>query len=424
MKEDFLHYIWQHKKFDLTQLKTIQGETLVIYHPGHYLQQEGPDFFNAQLEINNQKWAGNVEIHKKASDWYVHHHEKDKAYENVILHVVWEYDVPVYRVNNEEVPVLELRQYVSKSQITQYQKLMKNKSWINCEKYIADTDVFVFQNWLERLFLERLEQKSLPVLQWLSMSGNDWEFTLFCSLAKNFGLNTNGVAFEKMALSIPFSVVRKESCDLLQLEALFFGRIGLLEGEKEDNAYKDLKKRWQFLRQKHQLKPVYIDAVQFFKHRPDNFPTIRLAQLAQLYHSIPNLFSRIITAPDYKTIYQGLSVGVSNYWQTHYVFDKQSSFKNKTLSKSFINLLLINTILPVRYVYDKSLGKENIEFIIDVLRQIPAEKNVIIDKFMSFDIAVTSAFYSQALLQLKNNYCSQCKCLQCAVGIYYINKTA
>ena len=238
MKEDFLHYIWQFKKFDFSNLETVQGEKLILFNSGHYLQLAGPDFFNSQLSIGEQKWAGNVEIHLKSSDWYVHHHENDSNYDNVILHVVWEHDTEVFRKDNSEIPVLELRKYVSNQTLEKYLNLASLKSWIFCEKEIATIDDFVFKNWQEKLFFERLERKSIPIQKILQETENDWETVLFCLLGKSFGLNTNGEIFFKIAQSIPFSIIRKESFEVENLEALFFGRSGLLDSDNED-SYKE-----------------------------------------------------------------------------------------------------------------------------------------------------------------------------------------
>ena len=295
MKEDFLHYLWKFKKFDTLNLKTANNEEITIVNVGQYLELAGPDFFNAQITIGDQKWAGNVEIHLKSSDWYVHHHERDVAYENVILHVVWEHDTEIFRSNNTEIPVLELKKYVDAVTIANYQSLLSPKTWIFCEKQLKEIDEFTFRNWQERLFFERLERKSKPIYDLLEQTNNDWEAVLFCLLAKNFGLNTNGEIFLKIANSIPFSIIRKESFEVENLEALIFGHAGLLDSEKEDNYFKDLKFRYFYLLHKYQMDKNCVEPVQFFKHRPDNFPTIRLSQLANLYHSQQNLFSKIIT---------------------------------------------------------------------------------------------------------------------------------
>ena len=417
MKEDFLHYVWQYKKFDFSNLKTAQNENLTIINSGFYSQLAGPDFFNAQIQIDSQKWAGNVEIHLKSSDWYVHNHEKDANYDSVILHVVWQHDTPIFRKDNSEIAVLEIQQYVLDKELDNYNKLATSKSWIYCENEIASTDNFVFKNWLERLFFERLERKLFPINQLLLQTGNNWEAVLFAMLAKNFGLNTNGDIFLKIANSIPFAIIRKESFEAENLEALLLGRANLLNDSKQDLYYNEMQQRYNYIKVKHQLTDVFINEVQFFKHRPDNFPTIRLVQLAQLYHLQQNLFSQLITIRSAEECYKLFNVNVSVYWETHYQFDKISPKKRKALSKAFIDLLLINTIIPLQFAYQKSQGKEISEDIMTLLSKIAPEKNAILDKFALFDVKSSNAFEAQALLQLKNEYCNNKKCLQCAVGL-------
>jgi hypothetical protein len=401
MKEDFLHYIWLHKKFDLVNLKTTNDESITILHSGQYTKKSGPDFFNAQIIINNQKWAGNVEIHLQSSDWYVHHHETDTAYDNVILHVVWEYNTPVYRKNNTEVPVLVLKNYVASEVVANYNKLMQPKSWILCEKELHKIPNFTINKWQEQLFFERLEEKSKVIESLLEKTNNDWEGVLICL---------------HIAQAISFSIIRKESVAVENLEALFYGFAGLLDQEKEDQYYKDLQIMYYYLLQKHQLnKKEY--PVEFFKHRPDNFPTIRLSQLANLYHQRHNVFSKIIQANTLEYIQEVFAVSASSYWDNHYNFDNQSASKKKKLSKSFINLIIINTIVPLQFLYAKSQNKEVSEQLIQLLSSIPSEKNTIIDKFNEIGLPSKSAFESQGLLQLKNEYCNKKRCMECAIGI-------
>lgn len=417
MKEDFLHYLWKFKKFDTLNLKTAQNELITIIKTGDYLELSGPDFFNAHIKIENQKWAGNVEIHLKSSDWYLHNHEKDSAYENVILHVVWENDTPIYRNNNTEIPVLVLKDYVSKEIIENYNALISPKTWISCEKQIKYIDDFVFKNWQERLFFERLERKSAFIYQLLEETNQDWEAVLFSLLSKNFGLNTNGTSFLQISKAIPFSTIRKESFEYENLEALLYGTAGLLDAEKEDVYFKDLKFRYFYLLHKYQLERVYVDPVQFFKLRPDNFPTIRLSQLASLYHKHQNLFSKIIELKSVRKVYELLNVTSSLYWQNHYQFDKESLKKSKTLSKSFLDLVIINTIIPLQFVYSNIMGDSIAEELIDFMKEVVTEKNAIIEKFNSFGIDSKNAFESQTLLELKNEYCNHKACLKCAFGV-------
>ncbi len=422
MKEDFLHYIWQYKKFDFSNLTTVDGELLAILDFGKYLQQEGPDFFNAKIIIGNQKWAGNVELHVKSSDWYLHHHQQDSNYENVILHVVWEHDMPIFRKDNTEIPVLEIREYVSAETLENYKTLLFPKSWIYCENQITEVDGFVWQNWQERLYLERLERKCVSIEQLLLETKKDWEAVLFCLLAKNFGLNTNGNAFLKIALSIPFSVVRKERFEIENLESLFLGSGDLFPEDIQESYAKELKRKYDYLIQKHKLRKSIIEPLQFFKHHPDNFPTIRLAELAMVYHRHQNLFSKVISATTVKEIYSLFQITTSNYWEEHYQFDKQSPKKKKQLSKSFIDLLIINTIIPIKFAYAKSQGKEISESLLELIKEVTFEKNAVIEKFANIGIKAKNAFETQSLLQLKNEYCNHGKCLHCAVGIQLLKE--
>lgn len=417
MKEDFLHYLWKFKKFDTSNLQTSNQESITLIHSGNYLQLSGPDFFNAQLIISQQHWAGNVEIHMKSSDWYRHHHEKDDAYNNVILHVVWEHDTEIFRKNNTEIPVLELKNYVSKETVDHYNSLMRPKSWIFCEKELPSIKPFVLQNWQARLFFERLERKAESIDDLLTQTQSDWDAVLFCMLAKNFGLNTNGEIFLKIATSIPFAVIRKESFEVENIEALLFGKAGLLSVQKQDTYFVNLKSHYHYLTHKYQLTKSVYDSVAFFKHRPDNFPTIRLSQLAQLYGTQQQLFSKIITAVSVKQLYDIFQVSVSNYWKTHYQFDKESPKQNKALSKAFIDLIVINTVVPIQFAYARSLGKDPTESTIQLLQQLAAESNAVIQKFGAFGWQALNAFESQALLQLKNEYCNKSKCLECAIGM-------
>lgn len=417
MKEHLLHYIWQFQLFAINQdLVTEQGERLTVFHPGHYLQTSGPDFFNAQLLIDNQLWAGNVEIHIKASDWYAHHHENDRAYDNVILHVVWEADMPVFRADQSLIPVLILKDIVSPDLLDRYQKLFEKKHWIACEDQIVELDVVKALNWKEGLYVERLKQKTEPILELLSDTKQHWEQLFFVSLAKGFGLNANGVFFENWAKRIPIEIVLKNSDDLLALEALFLGGNGLLNEDVEDEYGQDLKKEWDFLKLKYQLEETPKGLVQFFKLRPDNFPTIRLAQLAAWYHENRNGAHLVLNAKSIEDFYKLFDVGVSDYWQTHFVFDKQSKKLPKKLSKKFIDLVILNTIIPYLYVYFSAKEIDFSDRLFDLIRGLKPESNQVILNYIKLGFVVEDALDSQALLQLKKQYCDRKRCLECLVG--------
>lgn len=423
MQEDFLHYLWKYKKFETTNSKTVSGEVISIVSAGQHNLNSGPDFFNAKLKIDEQLWAGNVEIHLKSSDWFLHNHEEDKAYDNVILHVVWEHDTEVFRKNNTVVPTLVIKDFLPLELIKNYKALFSNQNkWINCENDFASTNPFIFNNWLERLYFERLERKAKDLEILLQDSKNDWEAVLFKMLAKNFGLKVNGESFLSIAQSIDFSIIRKTQSNQLTLEALLFGQAGLLEDDIQDAYYQNIIKDYQFLKQKFNLINTQVLPLQFFRLRPSNFPTIRLSQLAVLYNQHQNLFSKIIEINTLEGFYKLFKVSTSQFWQTHYTFKKESKFSNKTLSKSFIDLLIINTILPIKFCYGKQKGEEIDTVIIDISSQIKSEKNSIIDAFNKLKPVSKSALHSQSLIQLKTEYCDKNRCLKCAVGNMLLNK--
>ena len=416
MQEDFLHYIWKYEKFNTSHLKTVNKESISIHQLGQHNFNSGPDFFNAQLVIADQLWAGNVEIHIKSSDWYVHNHEIDKAYDNVILHVVWEYDTEIFRKDNSEIPTLELKHYVDKTLHDNYQKLIKSKSWINCEASFPEVNDFLLNNWLERLYIERLERKSEEISELLKKSNNDWEAVLFKMLLKNFGLKVNREGFLSLGSSFDFSVMRKLQTEVKHLEALLFGQSHMLEDDIEASYYLELQKQYKFLKQKFKLSNQSVLPIQFFRLRPSNFPTIRLSQFANLYASKRNLFSKIMSADSKEELYDLFNVGVTDFWISHYTFFKTSKTSKKMLTKSFVDLLIINTIIPLKFTYAKSQGKAIDEILLQLVKALKLEKNSTVFKFLELKDIERNALSSQALLQLKKEYCDKNKCLQCVVA--------
>lgn len=425
MKEDFLHYLWKYKKFDFLRAKTTNGEEIELQSSGMHNQvQSGPDFFNAKIKIGKELWAGNVEIHLKSSDWYVHQHETDPAYDNVILHVVWEHDVEVYRKDNTSIPTLVLKSIIHKNALKNYQQLLgvKNFRWINCEADFPDFADFELDNWLERMYIERLESKSVLIKQILNETTYDWEATLFCVLAKNFGLNVNGDAFLSIARSIPFKVIRKIQ-EVEQLEALFFGQAGLLDIPKESSYHKSLKQDYIYIKHKYKLRREGILPLQFFRLRPQNFPTIRLAQLAQLYSRQKNLFYDLVECDEVRAIKIFFQLKASDFWDTHYNFEKDTSSRKKKLSNTFIDLILINTIVPLKFCYLKAKGEVGFERLFKLMRQLPVEKNNITKGFNRLrEETATNALESQALIHLKKQYCDKNLCLRCHLGLKLLQK--
>lgn len=418
MREELLHFIWKFRKFPYSNIKTTNGETILVQHVGSHNQLSGPDFFNAKLEIGGQVWAGNVEIHIKASDWYVHNHQDDRNYDSVILHVVWEDDVSVFREDGSIMPSLQLREYIQPDLLLRYQKLFNDKhdKFINCEKDFALIPEFTIDNWLERLYFERLENKSKVILKLLEQSNNDWEKVLFILMLKSFGSKINGDLFFDIGNSLDFKIIRHLNNKQLELEALIFGCAGLLESEKLiDTYYQDQKNQFDFLVHKFSLDRFIGNGAAFFKLRPLNFPTIRLSQFAMLYASSNNLFQLLMSA-SVQELYECLQVNTSVYWESHFTFGKKSKSSKKKTSTKFIDLLIINTILPLRFCYYKYKGIPFNEDVIKTVVQITSEDNSIIKKYKNLGVTVANARDSQALLELHNNYCVENKCLQCAIG--------
>lgn len=421
MKEDFLHYVWRFKKLNTTTLTTAQGHAVVVKDFGLYLGTEGPDFFNAQLYINGQLWAGNIEMHINASDWYAHHHEIDSAYDNVILHVVWNNDLSVLRADGSEIPTLVLKDYVSKEVFSAYKQFKNKPQFIFCEDYIQNFNSFDWLLWKEKLMVERLEQFTNRIINELKVTNNNWEESFYRMLLKNFGLNINGTAFYEIAKNLPLKIIRKEQTHDTHLEALFLGTANLLNVDAPDYYLKKLQKTYNFFKQKYQLQPVSTPPT-FYKLRPDNFPTIRLVQFASFIYNQPFLFDLVKNPESLCTNNHLLSTRVSDYWQSHYNFGKDHKTKKKSISPSFYNLLLINTILPFQYVYHQQLGNEMIEEILERYQGIPLEKNSTTDVFKKLKIPLTSSLDSQSVLYLKKNYCDLRKCLSCDIGVKLMNK--
>ncbi|WP_242206277.1 DUF2851 family protein [Aestuariivivens insulae] len=423
MQEKYLHYIWRHKKFELTNLRTAGGEAIIIKSVGQHNHNAGPDFFNAQLIVGEQLWAGNVEIHVKSSDWFLHNHEQDKNYDNVILHVVWEHDTEVFRNDKTIIPTLELKDYTSEAVLDNYKALLGSQgNWINCESDFPYVDNFILNNWLERLYFERLEQKTAAIEALLEASKNDWEAVLFKMLSKNFGLKVNGEAFLSMANTIDFSIVRKVQSNRLCLEALFFGQSGLLEDIIENGYYYNLVIEYRLLKQKFKLDNTKVLSLQFFRLRPLNFPTIRLSQLAGIYHQYQNLFSKIIELQTLDAFYELFNISASSFWENHYTFQKESRSSIKTVSRGFVDLLLINTIIPIKHCYAKQQGVSADEVILNLISEIKLEKNSVVEAFHKLNPIATSALHSQAFIELKKSYCDKNRCLGCAVGNSLLNK--
>ena len=421
MKEDFLHYLWKYKKVPLScQLST--GEMLEILSFGQYNILSGADFFNAKLLIDGQQWAGNVEMHLKSSHWYAHGHQQDPAYRNVILHVVWEHDIEVFDANNQPIPTLELKNVIAPELLSRYQtSLGAPYEFIPCEKDYKSTPEMTLLSWNERLFVERLEEKSAFIAEVWQEAQWDWEKVLFLLLLKYFGGVVNGEAFLEIGRQLDFSIIRKECSHPLHLEALFLGRTNLLPEEGEHTYIKDLQQHYAYLKQKYNLQDITA-IINFKGLRPQSFPTIRLSQLAQVYEQRESLFSKILEITDWHSLLALFKVGVSDFWETHYTFHKASPKVKKPISATLLQLLLINVVVPIQYFYYKTLGKDITETLIKTIKGLPAERNGVVDAFQHLGAKVETAFDSQVLLQQHKQYCKGKRCLDCAIGVALLRK--
>ena len=411
-----------YRKYPINKLKTNSGESIIVESTGVHNHLSGPDFFNAKVELNGQLWAGNVEIHVKSSDWYAHNHQEDSNYDNVVLHVVWDDDVSVFRKDGTQIPTLSLKKYISLELLETYQALFdsRNYRFINCEKEFNDVDDFLRNNWLDRLFVDRLEEKSVYINQLLESTNNDWEQVLFLMLLKTFGSKINKDVFVELGKTVDFSIIRKLHEKPLELESLFLGQARLLNDDHEIDAhYKSLKKEYDFLKHKYQLMQPY-KAPEFFRLRPSNFPTIRLAQLSTIYSTNYNLFHLLIEQ-DQPNISKIFNLGTSVYWETHYNFGKTSKKSVKKISNSFLDLLMINTIIPLKFSYQRYQGNMNNESLLKIVKSIKEEDNSIVDNFRKLHVSIKDAKESQSYIQLYNKYCVKDKCLDCAVGASLMN---
>jgi len=417
MTEEFLHYIWQYRLFD-KNLETNTGQEIFVVHPGFNNTDAGPDFFQARIKIGDTLWAGNVEIHKRASDWYLHQHQHDAAYSNIILHVVYEDDQQVLDKYDQPVATLELAGKFSSRLFNKYQAFLYNKSWIPCSTDVSTIDALIWQSWLERLVVERIERKSFEIKRRLNLNLNDWEETFYQVLAGSFGFKVNEQPFLLLAKSLPLSVLGKHKDNLFQLEALLLGQAGLLRYDFADEYPQLLAKEYDFLKKKFSLNPIPGHLWKFLRLRPSNFPTIRISQFAALIHQSQNLFSKILSCKTSQEVITMFDLKASEYWETHYVFDKPAPKSVKRFGDVAIQTIIINTVVHFLFLYGNEKGNNSSkDKAIEFLTSLPPEQNNIITGFEKLGVKTQNAFETQALIELKNKYCALKKCLHCRVGL-------
>ena len=411
MKEDFLYYLWENKLID-GELFTISGEPITVYATGYRNTNSGPDFLEARIKIGENTWAGHVEIHVKASDWNRHQHQNDKAYDNVILHVVHENDLAT-----SVIPVLELKGHFDMALYDNYQQFIATKGWIPCEKSLATVQKFTMLSWLDNILVERLEQKAETVEKILEANTYDWEDALYKLLMRYFGLKVNNEAFEYLATILPFKTLLKHADNLLQVEAMLFGCAGFLEKAFTEEYPQLLKREYKVMKAKFNLLTMPEERWKFMRMRPGNFPTIRLAQMATMIHENGSVFSKILTARNTDEAKKLLEVEPSEYWLTHYRFETPSPKRTKRLGDSTAEILIINAIVPLLFCYGQLHYDETLcERATDYLEQLEAEDNTITRHFAERGWQAQNAMQSQALIQLYTNYCKRKRCLECRAG--------
>lgn len=427
--EQLLHYVWRHKIFPLTGMQTTDGQALEVIDTGLHNRNAGPDFFNAKIKIGGTLWVGNVEIHDRASDWRAHGHDHDEAYDNVVLHVVGTADAEARTRGGRRLPQLVLG--VPPRVAEHYAELMKTAHYPPCYKIIPHLSRLTIDGWLSALQAERLEQKTEAILQRVARCEGDWASAYFVTLARNYGFGINGDAFEQWAQAIPLPAVAHHRDNCFQVEAIFMGQAGLLDAETIPGRHREaalaegffgrLSSEYRYLARKFGLKPIDAGVWRFLRLRPQNFPHIRIAQLASLYCDRRAGLDSLLEAADTKAMATLFNTGVTPYWTTHYAFGSPGAKHSKRLSARSINLLMINTAIPMLFAYGRHHRQERLcDRAMAFLDELKAEDNAIVRMWNDCGLAVSTAGDSQALIQLRRQYCERKDCLRCRIGYEYL----
>jgi hypothetical protein len=423
MEEKFLHYTWKYRLFEQGNLFTTTGKKIELIKIGEHNLQSGPDFFNAQLKIDGELWAGNLEIHVNSSEWNQHGHQHDEAYDNVILHVVYEHDEEVMNARNETIPTLELKGLIPLSHFQRYQGLNASQAEIACGKQVMSPPKELLGAWFERLATERLEEKTKLMEEILVRTKNDWDETLYLSLARNFGFKTNALPFYMLAKSVSLKILLKYADDPEKTEALLFGQAGMLEEQLAEKYPRRLQNEYEFLKNKYALLPLKKSIWKFGRMRPANFPGIRIAQFAALVKNFGGLFSKLKTLHSTAELETLFNAEPSDFWKNHYSFQQLSPLRSKKLGYEGIRNIAINTIVPILFLYGRKTQLECFcEKAIQLLEDLESEQNNVTRIFKSNGLEIRNAKESQALVQLKRNYCEKKQCLSCQIG-YHILKS-
>jgi len=418
MKESILHYVWRFRIFQ-KDLKTTDGQEIEVIDVGTPNTNEGPDFFNAKIKINGKIWAGNIEIHNSSNEWKQHNHHTNKNYNSVILHVVKNAGCEVTNEKQQIIPQCEITypEYVNEN----YEFLLHSNATIPCCNFIGSLPSIHLNSWMNNLLFERLERKSNHIYKLLDHFNNSWEDVFYVLLTRNFGFGLNSDSFERLALSLPFRYIQKQADNIIQIEALLFGQAGMLNTDKTDDYVELLQKEYNFLNNKYTLQPLDAFLFKKLRTRPTSLPELRVAQLAALLHNSQGLFSKVISCEDPGRIRLIFHVNASEYWQTHYTFGIKSEKKSKYLGDSSLDVILINTVAPILFAYGKKTDNEALcERAVRFLETLAPEKNSIIRDFSNMRVTIQNAADSQAIIQLKREYCELRKCLFCRIGHQFL----
>lgn len=419
MTEAFLHYLWQHQMV-CKGLATTDGQPIVVHRAGELNRDAGPDFFNALVVIGNVEWAGNIEVHLRSSDWNTHRHSRDKGYNNVILHVVYEHDCEIQLENGNVPPTLELKHYIHPALVANYESLIQPSTTdgVPCAQRLPGVPSFIVNSCLDRMTVERIEAKSQVVRRLLDESRGNWEQTCYWLMARYFGGKVNALSFELLAKATDQRFLARWKDNPRRTEALLMGQAGMLEGYFEDDYPRQLQADYEALRTGASLTPIANYLWRFFRIRPSAFPTLRISQFANLVASSSNLFSTLLEITDAKEMEKLFDCRAADYWDNHYRFDQPTGKSTpKRMGRMQADLLIINAWVPLLFVYGEMRGQQQYkEQAVSLLQQLPAEENAIIRQFQAAGIAPDNAAQSQALLQLKNCYCSGRQCLHCSIG--------
>lgn len=420
--ERLLHYVWKYKLYTATPLITTEGRPVQVIDPGMQNTDAGPDFFNAKIKIDGTLWVGSVEIHDKSSDWLLHHHDTDKAYDCVILHIIGFNDFQPVRTNGNPIPQMLLT--VPENILRSIDWLLYREAALPCLDHITGIAPLHIACWMEALLSERLERKTHDIFLLLDAYQTDWNEVFYITLTRNFGFGVNNDAFERLAKSLPLRCIQKQRNSHSQIEAMLFGQAGMLEEENDDHYYRLLQREYDFLRHKFSLSPMEDFVFKNLRTRPVNFPYLKVAQLAALWVRYDTLFSAILEARSTGEIKKYFRIPPSGYWETHYHFRYASPRKEKTIGENALNILLINTVVPMLFAYGlHNKRPEYCERATRLLESIPPEKNTIVTTFYNAGITVRHAGDSQALIQLKREYCEKKKCLYCRIGFRMLKTT-